>query len=112
MTGLNRFVTTFLAAAAIAVPQALHAQRSSAPEGLFRLDDIGMNHSVNLALEQVAKTGMQFSATLPFRLPWSQEGVDLLKEYPQVDVWVQLAPNFGGRGSRWGAVLGKGGVPS
>src|SRR3954469_3549983 len=112
MTGLNRFVTTFLAAAAIAVPQALHAQRSSAPEVLFRLDDIGMNHSVNLALEEVAKTGMPFSATVLFVCPWYQEAVEILMKYPQVTVGVHLALNSEWRNYRWGPVLGKGGVPS
>src|SRR3954471_6983532 len=112
MTGLNRFVTTFLAAAAIAVPQALHAQRSSAPEVLFRLDDIGMNHSVNLALEEVAKTGMPFSATVLFVCPWYQEAVEILKKYPQVSVGVHLALNSEWRNYRWGPVLGQGAVPS
>src|SRR3954464_15368606 len=112
MTGLNRFVTTFLAAAAIAVPQALHAQRSSAPEVLFRLDDIGMNHSVNLALEQVAKTGMPFSATVLFVCPVYQEAVAILKKYPNVTVGVHLALNSEWRDYRWGPVLGMGGVPS
>src|SRR3954452_24448591 len=112
MTGLNRFVPTFLAAAAIAVPQGHHAQRPSAPEVLFRLDDIGMNHSVNLALEQVAKTGMPFSATILFACPWYQEAVEILKKYPHVTVGVHLALNSEWRGYRWGPVLGKAGGPS
>src|SRR5690349_3159677 len=72
---------------------ALHAQRSDAPEVLFRLDDIGMNHSVNMALEEVAKTGMPFSATVLFVCPWYQEAVEILKKYPQVTVGVHLALN-------------------
>ena len=114
MTHLKRVCTTILAGAAIAValPQALHAQRPGAPEVLFRLDDIGMNHSVNLAIEKVAKTGMPFSVSLLFVCPWYQEAVEILKKYPQVTVGVHLALNSEWRGYRWGPVLGKGGVPS
>jgi chitin disaccharide deacetylase len=112
MSRLRRIVTTFVLAAAIAAPSLLHAQRSDAPEVLFRLDDIGMNHSVNLALEQVAKTGMPFSATVLFVCPWYQEAVEILKKYPNVTVGVHLALNSEWRGYRWGPVLGMGGVPS
>lgn len=113
MTRFHRFCRTIVAASAIvAAPLAVHAQRADAPEVLFRLDDIGMNHSVNVALEQVAKTGMPFSATVLFACPWYQEAVDILKKYPQVTVGVHLALNSEWRGYRWGPVLGKGGVPS
>jgi len=114
MTRLQRICRTILAgtAIAIALPPAVHAQQAAAPEVLFRLDDIGMNHSVNLALEQVAKTGMPFSATVLFVCPWYQEAVEILKKYPQVTVGVHLALNSEWRNYRWGPVLGKGGVPS
>src|SRR3954471_13676145 len=107
MTRLSRIVTAFFLAAAITAPGVLRAQRAGAPQVLFRLDDIGMNHSVNLALEQVAKTGMPFSATVLFVCPWYQEAVDILRKYPQVTVGVHLALNSEWRGYRWGPVLGK-----
>jgi len=104
---------TLVAAALVAtLAPALHAQRADAPEVLFRLDDIGMNHSVNLALEEVAKTGMPFSATVLFICPWYQEAVEILKKYPQVTVGVHLALNSEWRNYRWGPVLGKAGAPS
>src|SRR5947208_7842249 len=112
MKRLRRFFTTFLCAAGIAAPHMLRAQRAAAPEVLFRLDDIGMNHSVNMALEQVAKTGMPFSATVLFVCPWYQEAVEILRKYPQVTVGVHLALNSEWRDYRWGPVLGMGGVPS
>jgi hypothetical protein len=107
-----RILTTLLLAAAVTAPRVLVAQQPAAPEVLFRLDDIGMDHSVNLALEEVAKTGMPFSATVMFACPWYQEAVEILKKYPQVAVGVHLALNSEWRGYRWGPVLGKGGVPS
>jgi chitin disaccharide deacetylase len=110
---LQRTCTTILVGSAIAAaPLTASAQQSNAPEVLLRLDDIGMNHSVNLAVEKVAKTGMPFSVSLLFVCPWYQEAVDILKKYPNVTVGVHLALNSEWRGYRWGPVLGKGGVPS
>ena len=114
MMPFKRICTRILVATAFVatLTPALHAQRSDAPEVLFRLDDIGMNHSVNMALEEVAKTGMPFSATVLFVCPWYQEAVEILKKYPQVTVGVHLALNSEWRDYRWGPVLGMGGVPS
>src|SRR3954469_19256075 len=113
MTRIRRIFTAFLAVTAIAATSVLHAQqRTDAPEVLFRLDDIGMNHSVNLALEEVAKTGMPFSATILFACPWYQEAVEILRKHPDIAVGVHLALNSEWRNYRWGPVLGKGGVPS
>lgn len=113
MSRLQRIRIAILIAGGIAAaPLTLHSQQPNAPEVLFRLDDIGMNHSVNLAVEKVAKTGMPFSVSLLFVCPWYQEAVEILKKYPQVTVGVHLALNSEWRGYRWGPVLGKGGVPS
>src|SRR3954471_8190090 len=113
MTRFQSICRTLLAAGAIgAAPLTVHAQRADAPEVLFRLDDIGMNHSVNLAVEQVAKTGMPFSVSMLFVCPWYQEAVEILRKYPNVTVGVHLALNSEWRSYRWGPVLGKGGVPS
>src|SRR3954463_1629867 len=113
MTRFQSICRTLLAAGAIgAAPLTVHAQRADAPEVLLRLDDIGMNHSVNLAVEQVARTGMPFSVSLLFACPWYQEAVEILRKYPNVTVGVHLALNSEWRNYRWGPVLGKGGVPS
>jgi hypothetical protein len=71
-----------------------------------------MNHSVNLAIEKVAATGMPFSVSVLFACPWYQEAVEILRRYPNVAVGVHLALNSEWRNYRWGPVLGKGGVPS
>jgi len=106
MPRLSFLLTAFLLSAAPVAAQ------TAAPEVLLRLDDIGMNHSVNLAVEKVAATGMPFSVSLLFACPWYQEAVEILKKYPQVTVGVHLALNSEWRNYRWGPVLGKGGVPS
>ncbi len=82
------------------------------PQLLIRLDDIGMNHSVNMAMEQVAKTKMPFSASVQFACPWYQEAVAILKKNPQVSVGVHLTLTSEWRYYRWGPVLGKEAVPS
>lgn len=82
------------------------------PKLLIRLDDIGMNHSVNMAMEQVAKTGMPFSASVQFACPWYQEAVAILKKNPQISVGVHLTLTSEWRYYRWGPVLGKEAVPS
>ncbi|PYP75374.1 MAG: hypothetical protein DMD35_21605 [Gemmatimonadetes bacterium] len=112
MAELPRFRALLLAAALIAPARIASAQAAKAPDVLLRLDDIGMNHSVNLAVEQVAKTGMPFSVSVLFACPWYQEAVEILKKYPNVTVGVHLALNSEWRGYRWGPVLGKAAVPS
>lgn len=82
------------------------------PEVLLRLDDVGMNHSVNAAIERVAATGMPFSVSLMAVGPEFDEAVVILKKHPQVAVGVHLALNAEWRGYRWGPVLGKAKVPS
>jgi chitin disaccharide deacetylase len=104
--------------ASAALTSTLPAQAAQAgkndpvPEVLLRLDDVGMNHSVNLAIEKIAATGMPFSVSVLFACPWYQEAVEILKRHPQITVGVHLALNAEWRNYRWGPVLGKGGVPS
>ena len=82
------------------------------PEVILRLDDVGMNHSVNTAIERVAQTGMPFSVSVMAVGPKFDEAVAMLKKYPRVAVGVHLALNAEWRGYRWGPVLGKSAVPS
>lgn len=116
---MNQLKRSLAACAALVVlagcasaPRPLVAQASPAPEVLLRLDDVGMNHSVNLGVEEVAATKMPFSVSVLFACPWYQEAVEILRKNPQIAVGVHLALNSEWRNYRWGPVLGKGGVPS
>jgi len=91
---------------------ALVVQNPTRPELLVRIDDIGMNHSVNLALAQLADTKMPLSASVMFACPWYQEAVEILKKNPQISVGVHLVLNSEWKYYRWGPVLGKEAVPS
>ena len=113
MALLPRFCTVLLALGAVS-PSAppLIAQRSATPEVLLRLDDVGMNHSVNTAIARVAETGLPFSVSVMFACPWYQEAVEILRKNPQIAVGVHLTLNSEWRNYRWGPVLGKTGVPT
>ncbi len=82
------------------------------PQLLLRLDDIGMSHSVNMAAEKLAKTGIPFSASVQFACPWYQEAVAILKKYPNVSIGVHLTLTSEWRGYRWGPITGRTAVPS
>ena len=107
-----RALTLTVCFATLSLSARATGQASGPPEVLLRLDDVGMNHSVNTAIEKVAKTGMPFSVSVMFACPWYQEAVEILKKYPNVNVGVHLVLNSEWRNYRWGPVLGKSAVPS
>jgi predicted glycoside hydrolase/deacetylase ChbG (UPF0249 family) len=82
------------------------------PEVLLRLDDVGMNHSVNAAIDRVAETAMPFSVSLMAVGPEFDEAVAILRKHRHIAVGVHLALNAEWRGYRWGPVLGRSAVPS
>jgi predicted glycoside hydrolase/deacetylase ChbG (UPF0249 family) len=82
------------------------------PQLLIRLDDIGMNHSVNMAAKAVAETGMPVSVSIQFACPWYQEAVAVLKDHPNVCVGIHLTLTAEWKYYRWGPVLGASAVPS
>ena len=86
--------------------------KNKLPELLLRIDDIGMNHATNMAIEQLAKTNMPFSVSVMFACPWYQETVDILKKYPNADVGVHLTLTAEWKYYRWGPVTGRSAVPS
>lgn len=88
------------------------AQKSNVVKLLIRCDDIGMSHSVNMAVKEVIKTGIPFSASVMFPCPWYQEAVDILKEAKHVTVGIHLTLNSEWKNYKWGPVLGKSAVPS
>ncbi|MGB3005209.1 MAG: ChbG/HpnK family deacetylase [Chitinophagaceae bacterium] len=79
---------------------------------LFRLDDIGMCHSVNLAAKQVLETGMPVSMSVMVPCAWFAEGAELLKKYPNVSVGIHLTLNAEWKQYRWGPVAGVNTVPT
>lgn len=79
---------------------------------LFRLDDIGMCHSVNRAAKEVLETRMPVSMSVMVPCPWFTEAVEILKQYPHVSVGIHLTLNAEWKNYRWGPVAGVTMVPS
>jgi predicted glycoside hydrolase/deacetylase ChbG (UPF0249 family) len=79
---------------------------------LIRTDDIGMSHSVNMAMQKLVSTGMPVSVSVLFVCPWYQEAVEILKQHPNVSVGIHLALNSEWKYYRWGPVAGSTAVPS
>lgn len=79
---------------------------------LIRLDDMGMCHSLNMAVQKVIENEIPFSTSVMFACPWYQEAVEILKKNPQVGVGVHLTLNAEWKNYRWGPILGKEAVPS
>jgi predicted glycoside hydrolase/deacetylase ChbG (UPF0249 family) len=79
---------------------------------VIRTDDIGMSHSVNMAMQQLVTTGLPVSVSVLFVCPWYQEAVEILKQHPNVSVGIHLALNSEWKNYRWGPVVGSAAVPS
>lgn len=79
---------------------------------LIRCDDIGMCHSVNVAAEEVLKTGIPVSMSVMVPCPWFTEAAEMLKKYSNVSVGIHLTLNSEWKQYRWGPVAGVSAVPS
>lgn len=79
---------------------------------IIRCDDAGMSHAVNMAIKEVAESGLPFSTSVMTACPWFPEAVEILKKYPHVSIGVHLMLNSEWKEMRWGPVLGPTAVPS
>jgi predicted glycoside hydrolase/deacetylase ChbG (UPF0249 family) len=94
-------------------PTTAIAQTSADPVALIiRTDDIGMSHSVNMAMQKLVSTGLPVSVSVMFACPWYQEAVEILKQHPNASVGIHLVLNSEWKNYRWGPVAGAGAVPS
>lgn len=82
------------------------ASTTPTPTLIIRTDDVGMSHSVNLAMQRLVETGLPISVTVMFACPWYQEAVEILKRHPEVSVGVHLTLNSEWKNYRWGPVAG------
>jgi len=92
--------------------QAEEEMGAGQPQLLIRCDDIGMNHSVNIAAERLSQTGIPFSASVMVACPWFEEAANLLEGKEHISVGVHLTLNSEWQNYRWGPVLGQIAVPS
>jgi len=79
---------------------------------VIRCDDVGMSHTVNMAVRELLETGMPFSTSVMIACPWYLEAVEILKANPQIGVGIHLTLNSEWKDYKWGPVLGAAKVPS
>lgn len=79
---------------------------------LIRCDDIGMCHSVNVAFEELAKSGIQFSASFMMTCPWVDEAVKISQKYKHIAYGLHLTLNSEWENYKWGPVASKEKVPT
>jgi len=103
-------ITGWLVLASLA--SSASAQTAGPVSLIIRTDDIGMSHSVNLAMQRLVSTGMPVSVSVMFACPWYQEAVEILKQHPNASVGIHLVLNSEWKNYRWGPVAGSAAVPS
>lgn len=79
---------------------------------IIRCDDMGMSHGVNIAIKQVAESGLPISVSLMTPCPWFPEAVEILKRYQHITLGLHLTLNSEWKELRWGPILGADSVPS
>jgi hypothetical protein len=79
---------------------------------VVRCDDVGMCHSVNLAVRKLIASGIPFSTSVMFACPWYLEAVGILAQHPEIAVGVHLTLNSEWEHYKWGPVRGRSVVPS
>jgi predicted glycoside hydrolase/deacetylase ChbG (UPF0249 family) len=79
---------------------------------LIRCDDVGMSHTVNMAVRDLIATGLPFSTSVMVACPWYLEAVEILKANPQIGVGIHLTLNSEWQNYKWGPVAGASAVPS
>jgi hypothetical protein len=79
---------------------------------LIRCDDVGMSHTVNMAVRELIETGVPFSTSVMVPCPWFLEAAAILRANPQIGVGIHLTLNSEWEHYKWSPVLGAARVPS
>jgi predicted glycoside hydrolase/deacetylase ChbG (UPF0249 family) len=79
---------------------------------LIRCDDVGMSHTVNMAVHELMGTGVPFSTSVMVPCPWFLEAAAILRANPQIGVGIHLTINSEWEHYKWGPVVGAAKVPS
>lgn len=93
-------------------PLTVAAEPAAELELVIRCDDVGMCHSVNMAVKKLIATGIPFSASVMVACPWYLEAASILRDQTQISVGIHLTLNSEWKSYKWGPVLGASRVPS
>ncbi len=103
---------TILATLVLALTPVMPPALAQPAELILRCDDIGMCHTVNVALQRALEKNIPLSVSMMVTCPWYQEAVAILRAHPEVAVGIHLTLNAEWKGYRWGPVAGRSAVPS
>lgn len=109
---MKKLLLSLLLPAAMITCSAQPVTTDTKTDILIRCDDIGMCHSVNMAVKQVLQTGIPVSLSVMVPCPWFSEAAEMLKQYNNVSIGIHLTLNSEWKQYRWGPVAGTGAVPS
>jgi predicted glycoside hydrolase/deacetylase ChbG (UPF0249 family) len=93
-------------------PLTAGTESTTAPQLMIRCDDVGMCHTVNMAVKKLIATGIPFSTSVMPACPWFLEAAQILTDHPQVSVGIHLTLNSEWGHYKWGPVLGRSKVPT
>jgi predicted glycoside hydrolase/deacetylase ChbG (UPF0249 family) len=94
-------------------PAGVRTEDAEAPSRLLiRCDDMGMCHTVNMAVRKIIASGLPISTSVMFACPWYQEAAEILKDHDDVSAGAHLTLNSEWGSYKWGPVLGSRAVPS
>ena len=79
---------------------------SKAPKFIIKCDDVGMCHSVNMAIKKFISREIPFNASVMFTSGWYHEIIKELKNSPHVSPGIHLVLNSEWSNYKWGPVLG------
>lgn len=109
---MNALRSTLLGTLVLALTRGMPAAMAQPPELILRCDDIGMCHTVNMALQRVLEKNIPLSVSMMATCPWFEEAVEILRAHPSVAVGIHLTLNAEWKGYRWGPLAGRSAVPS
>jgi len=79
---------------------------------IVHADDVGLDHSVNLATFDALATGQVNSGSIMVPCAWLEEVRDFTRTYPKADLGLHLTLTSGSEPNRWGPVSSLSDVPS
>ncbi|MCX6326706.1 MAG: polysaccharide deacetylase family protein [Bacteroidia bacterium] len=79
---------------------------------IVHMDDMGMSHSVNMAVMAAFKKNSKFSGSIMVPCPWFLEIAEFAKNHPELDIGIHATLTSEWKYFKWGGVLPVNEIPS
>jgi chitin disaccharide deacetylase len=79
---------------------------------IVHMDDMGISHSVNMAIMAAFEKNNKLSGSIMVPCPWFLEIAEFAKNHPELDIGVHLTLTSEWKFYKWGGVLPKNEIPS